>query len=113
MKRTFFFISILMISGLVHAQSSLDNSVPEPLEFVPKTVVTQPGENFTFENQFTDFKPNKLLITSGWILRGLKYDSAIDEFQSYVPFDERAFTPNSFSELNSSLTNNYLIIHKH
>jgi len=102
-----------MISGLVYAQSSLDNSVPEPLDFVPKTVVTHPAEDFILEHQFTDFRPNKLLVTSGWILRGLKYDSAIDEFHSYVPFDERAFTPYSFSELNSSLTKNYLIIHKH
>lgn len=93
----------------IHGQDTTIVHEPKQLDFVPTTISLNPHPLVTsFRSPIV--KPNRVLISSGWILRGLKYDSPIDEFSALIPFDKRAFDPYTVSGFNTSITRNYLLI---
>jgi len=56
------------------------------------------------------FKKNHFLAGAGYLLKGLKFSSVVDEFNATVPFDFRAFEPSSFSSYSETIQKNQLLI---
>jgi len=52
---------------------------------------------------------NNLLVSTGFLLQGLKFNSPVDQFNASLPFDFRAYEPRTFSELNQKVSSNLLL----
>ena len=101
---------------LVNSYAQMDQIVPEEsiqLSFVPETFnngpLLNPGQSF----ETTKYSRSASLFVTGFLLRGLKYSSPIDDFFSYQPFDPRAIDPVNFSEYSLYLNRNYHIHQSH
>lgn len=54
-------------------------------------------------------KSSTALKSVGFLLQGLKYRSAVDEFNAHPPFDIRKFESPNVSSYQSSIQNTYLL----
>ena len=103
-------ISFLLGTSTIFAQKIEIQTKPahsSDLKFIPASFKP------VFENQIL-IKPytpqkNVLLTGAGWLLKGLKFRSVVDEFNALPPFDYRGYHPKNFSSFSSNLTKNYFL----
>ena len=78
------------------------------LHFFPdsSSVLATPQLNFYFKNSS---KKNSFLSVTGYLLQGLKFGSAVDQFNATAPFDIRGYKPASFSSYTHTISQNYLL----
>ena len=109
------FIRILFLSLLVGTSATLAQGAKNPtiahsllkLEFVPASI--EP----VFESHILSQaypKKNDILTGAGWLFSGLKFRSAVDEFNALPPFDYRGYHPKDFSSFSSYLSKNYFLL---
>jgi hypothetical protein len=103
---------LLSVSATVaFAQSNAD--VPKDAEFQFVQVNLMPSSTYGI-NLVTQLESrSNFLFQTGAFLQSLKFSSPIDQFNALAPFDQRAFSPASFSRLNQSLNDAQLILNTH
>ena len=106
------FILFLFFASNVHAQSE-EASTLGPFQFLPNRIVLS-NNSPTLSQSLIVYKTNKnLLFWVGSTLQSVKFNNAIEEFSAIAPFDARAFTPASFSEYSSQISNTHLLLDVH
>ena len=110
MKSSLLILIFCLISLGANAQTMPDTSVQNQYQFVPMKVELS---NFALTYNPVRHQQSKLLKSTGWLLYGLKFSSAVDEFNAIAPFDQRAINPTSVSNFNLSLSRSYLLLNTH
>ena len=77
------------------------------LKFLPEVYESSPLVSTRIHN-FSE-KKSPILYGAGYLLQGLKFNSAIDEFNAQAPFDFRGYKPRNFSSYSQVITQNRLL----
>ncbi len=109
---TVFFVLLLSVSGFAQAieQQQNLNTGDSELRFLPSSQIS-PISSLSFQVATKyENKKNNFLLGTGYILQGLKFRNAVDQFNATAPFDTRGFEPTSFSSYSDLIETNYLLL---
>lgn len=111
LKLLLFIIVTVIVSTSLSAQYVMNdqsevNKETIDFSFVPKH----------FNLVVVDFKPkkpssnkNKILRTTGFLLKNLTFNSPYDRFSANLPYDQRVYEPQTFSQLSAQIQTNLLL----
>ncbi len=111
MKQRIFFLSglfcLIALSSsaqTIEHEEELQSASQLKFEYTSTTKLS-----FDIKFQPLSLKTNRFLTGTGYLLQGLKFNSAIDQFNAISPFDFRAYKPLSFSSYSQTIQRNYLL----
>lgn len=101
---------LCLVSISVSAQNSVQTeskiSTIKPLSF---TYIGNISHTINLDLPSQSLKKDHFLTGTGFLLQGLKFSSAVDEFNATAPFDIRGYEPNYFSSFSQIIKKNYLL----
>lgn len=104
-------IICLMLSSASYSQyqnaPEINIKTSPELTFAPQFYSIQPNLNLKIAH--TSSKENNLLYGMGWVLKGLTFNSPIDEFNAVAPFDVRGYSPKDFTSYLSYIDRNHFL----
>ncbi len=110
MKTLISFTFLFLITSSVSAQDSTQTKWEVPaLKPISFNYIENSSNSIVLRVPSQSLKVNHFLKGAGYLLQGLKFSSAIDQFNAVAPFDFRAYEPMDFSSYSHSIQNNYLL----
>lgn len=99
---------IIMLSGWANAQQADSLSLGNIYSFLPSPGSTE--MNTSLRSSMIIPEKSSFEKATGWFLQGLKFNSVLDQFSAISPFDLRTYQPSSFSQYQTYLHQNELLI---
>ncbi len=100
------FVSTSLSAQYVKSDPSEVNIQTIDFSFVPKhfnLVVVD------FKTKKSSSNKNKILRTTGFLLKNLTFNSPYDRFSANLPYDQRVYEPQTFSQLSAQIQTNLLL----
>ncbi len=106
------FVLLLSVSSFAQAldQQQNLNTEDSELRFLPSSQTNSRSSLSLQVATKPENKKNNFLLGTGYILQGLKFRNAVDQFNVTAPFDVRGFEPASFSSYSDLIETNYLLL---
>ena len=111
--KTFAFLSVSILLALSsngfsqNQNNDVFSSEQTKLTFVPNSFEPIPlFHSYTISKE----KSYTILYSVGSLLQGLKFHSAVDQFNATAPFDFRGFEPKNFKSYTSLIKENQLLL---
>lgn len=106
-------ILFLILAPIFCVQAQERDSINvSTISFLPTQMLDFNIEPMRFTQTSFSYEKSNFLHATGWLLQGLKYTSALDEFTAISPFDSRSYEPTSFSGYVNHFQRNQLIMNQ-
>lgn len=112
MKRISLILFLLFTPFICVQAQEKDSATVDNISFLPAYSTDFTSHSLDLSLSTLNPKKSKFLFATGWLLQGLKYNSAFDEFTTSPQFDFRSFEPASFSSYSDHFQKNYLIMNQ-
>lgn len=106
-------ILFLVLAPIICVQGQERDSITvSTISFLPAQSLDFSSKSISFSSTSFTYKKSNFLFATGWLLQGLKFSSALDEFSAISPFDLRDYEPTSFSGYINHFQTNQLIMNQ-